>query len=358
MHLEHVATAEACTADLASWTGAPTPAPGDVDAAVAPQALPIPVPLVEPASVHALPFAFVVDVEGLKIVLATDVEEGWGHGDPRFLSSVTPDAINPSLVRDVAIERVPTAVLANVGRTVRVYSADGEACTARIGAPMLLGEIWGEYEEWSEETDEAPQPKAPSATAAWKESRRLLVAPLATDGECGTPLWARDVALPAPAVYIRAEGAVPRSARKAIMANAEVRDMAVDFRQHHEEYMRLDEGEPVPKLADDVHAQRWQDARGHELFTITFGPERSDCGAFDSAWAAFVPGQAAGSAGLTALDRAGDDVHAVFDLERDGKIEAIAWTWLGPTRLLEIGENGALSERASLADVPFFGCPC
>jgi len=50
--------------------------------------------------------------------------------------------------------------------------------------------------------------------------------------------------------------------------------------------------------------------------------------------------------------------RAVFDLERDGRIEVLAQPWLGPTRLVQLGGPHALLERESLEAVPFFGCPC
>lgn len=351
MHLEHVAAAEACTADLDSWTTTP-PTPSTSEPTVAARTLPIPVPVAEPITEHAIEFAWVVTIENAPhLVLASEIDESWGEGAPRFRK--TPhDEIEGAIVdRDVAIERLPASALAGVGRRVRVYNEAGEVCTARVGMPQLVGELWGDLFEYGPEAgSESP------AQQNWDVSRRLLVAPLATEGECGTPLWARDAALPAPAVYTRADGNLPRAARRALLADPTVRDYARDLRRAFEEVRDADETEPVPTLMQRSVSQRWQDAHGHEVHVVTFtGDEFGGCGGMEIAWAAYVPG---GNTGVTAIDRAGDDVMAVVDLDRDGRVEVLASTWLGPTRLIEIGGTDALTERASLPEAPFFGCPC
>ncbi|HET6584210.1 MAG TPA: hypothetical protein VFG69_12195, partial [Nannocystaceae bacterium] len=109
-------------------------------------------------------------------------------------------------------------------------------------------------------------------------------------------------------------------------------------------------------LAGVTDDQRWLDALGRELFTFQFaGDAIGWCGGFDPAWGIFVP---TGDAGTIALDREADEVLAVLDLERDGRIEVLSSTWLGPTRLVEVGGPDALHVRATLDAVPFFGCPC
>ncbi len=357
MHLEHVAAAEACTADLDSWAAMPTPTAAP-DHAITARTMPIPVPVAEPITEHAIPFAFVVDVDGeLAIVLAGEPDESWGDSAPRFVKAPHgEDGGEAILERDVAIERLPAAVLASVGRRVRVYSDAGEVCTARVGMPRLVGELWGDLAGWGPESDGVS-----TEQQSWDASRRTLVAPLATDGECGTPLWARDAALPAPAVYTKADGHVPKAARRALLADPGVRDYAREMRAAFED-MRAhsdDQTSPIPTLLQRSVGQRWHDAHGHEVFTLSFtGDEFGGCGGFELAWSAFVPGD---GKGVTAIDRAGDDALAVVDLEHDGRVEIITSTWMGPTRLVEVAEIGgtdALKARASLADVPFFGCPC
>ena len=348
MHLDHVAAAEACSADLAGWTTTPTPT-ARVEAVV-PRALPIPVPLTEPSLDHALPFAHVVDLDGPHVVLATAVEDDWAAGAPEFRSEDARSNRDGSVWRSVAVHELPIAILANVGRTLRVYSAEGEACTARIGAPMLVSEVWGEFEEWGPTEGEPATPMD-----AWKAGRRTLVAPLATDGECGTPLWGRDVALPAPAVFVRTEGATPRAARKAVFRDPQVREVARELVEFHAD-TGGDDGSKPPTLAQITTDQRWVDALGRELFTFSIAHDAmGSCGSFDPAWAMFVP---TGDAGVIALDREGDEMLAVFDLERDGRIEVLSSTWLGPTRLVEVGGADALRVRSTLDGVPFFGCPC
>lgn len=354
MHLDHLAAAEACTADLAEWTSTPTPvAPVS---SVVPHTLPIPVPLAEPIE-HALPFAFVVDLDGPHIVLAGAVDEDWAASEPEFRNGEKSTVRDGTIWRSVAAYELPVAILANVGRTVRVYSADGEACTARIGAPKLVSELWGEVQNWAPEPGDG---EPLSATEAWEVGRRTLVAPLETQGDCGTPLWARDLALPAPAVFVRTDGAVPRAARKAVFRDPAMRALASEY----SEYATATSSES-PTLAEGTTGQRWLDPRGRELFTFSIFADSLGCGSFGAAWAAFVPaaeirrGRALGTdSGVTALDRDGDEVIAVFDLERDGRIEALSTTWLGPTRLVEVGGEDARRERAMLDPVPFLGCPC
>jgi hypothetical protein len=356
MHLEHIAAARACTADLAAWTATPHAA---IDAAqLVPQTLPIPVPMIEPASEHALPFAFVIDVGEPHIVLSSEVDDSWASGEPRLMLDGD-EYGDPSATRDVALDRLPTAFLANVGRTVRVYSPGGEGCTARVGKPTLVSEVWGELHYGEDELD-GDGPRPGQAQETWEQGRKTLIAPLETDGDCGNPLWARDAALPAPAVFTRTGGPVPRAARKAMMRDPEVRDFELEFRRSFEEPNADELAKPIPKLAERAVGQRWQDARGRELFTLEFtGIEFGGCGGVDLAWAAFVP---SADEGVTALDRVGDDVLAIIDLDRDGNVEVLTTTWLGPTRLVEVGASGggqdALRERASLDGVPFFGCPC
>jgi hypothetical protein len=140
------------------------------------------------------------------------------------------------------------------------------------------------------------------------------------------------------------------------LRDAEDRVFALEFRRSFAEANADEVTRVIPTLADRAIGQRWQDARGRELFMFTFtGDEFGGCGGADPAWAAFVPAKADG---VTALDRAGDDVLAVVDLDRDGTVEVLTTSWLGPTRLVEVGGSDALTERASLDGVPFFGCPC
>jgi hypothetical protein len=319
--------------------------------AVVPQTLPIPIPLVEPVTAHALPFAYVIDLDGPHIVLASEIEDDWAAGAPEFRVTDRSSSADASVWRSVAVHELPLAILANVGRTVRVYSAEGEACTARIGAPRLVSELWAQFEEWG-----PYEGMSPTATDAWEEGRGTLVAPLATDGDCGTPLWARDAALPAPAVFVRTDGAAPRAVRKAVFRDPAMRALARELTEYLTDTGAADETDKRPTLAQNTKDERWLDARGRELFTFTiFGDSAGWCGSFGASWAVFVP---TGDDGVIALDHVGDEVIAVLDLERDGRIEVLSRAWLGPTRLVEVGGEDALVERFTLPGIPLIGCPC
>lgn len=370
MHLEHEEAMQACLAA----TTEPVVAAPDVVEVAAPTAVAEPTP-VAPAEVAAddmrgaYEFAFVADMPKPHIVLASETDIGEGAFEalatnaPHYRGEPADDQVDQPVWRDLDLEQLPERARLAMGRHVRVYSAAGRVCIARIGKPSLVSESWGTMEYFADEDVSEIEEDGKTIidpASIWDDGRRLVVAPLEGEG-CADALWARDVALSEALVYVAqdADGAedLPSPvARRMVQRSAELRPISAAFAEHVADMN--DDGFTTRRLVDRLVGKRWIDPlRGGELDVFTTdGEEFGGCGGFDPAWAAIAI-DAEGSPVLPVwADKTTDAIQAVFDLDADGVPEVMAETWLGTTRVYSLGEE--MRELATLDAVPFFGCPC
>lgn len=375
-HLEHEAAERACLAKDAAPAMEPI-------VEVVPQIVPIvaPIPYVAPVPVDdhagAYAFAFVIDVPTPHVVLATAAELGEGAfeasmtGAPHYRGAPTDAFVDQPVWRDVDADRLPERARRAVGRHVRVYSAAGRVCVARIGRPVAVSERSGSIEyigedevtEIGEGADAIIDP-----ASLWDDGRRLVVAPL-EGASCEGGIWARDIALSEALVYVANQDPVAEQdgaaaaelpspvARRMVQRSSALQPIAAAFAEHVRGF--TDEAFTTRRLVDRLIGQRWiEPTRGGELDVFTTdGDEFGGCGGFDPAWAAIAV-DAEGAPGESVwADAQADYVQAVFDLDADGRPEVFAPSWLGPTHVFTLEPDG-LREFAVLTEVPYYGCPC
>lgn len=368
MHLEHRAAEDVCAARA------------DDAAPPVAVALPIPTPVVSEVLVErgigSIEFAFVVDIDGPHLVVATDEAtaamqlEQSAVDAPHFRGPASTDTLDEPVWRSVDAERLPPALRATVGRHVRVFSAAGRVCTAKIGKPSLVSQIDGTIDYVSDDdvtltdaTDAAPAAIAPASL--WDDGRVTLVAPLVGDG-CEGATWARDVELSEPLVYVAERGAEDHEpgevvaspvSRRTVARSSALAPVALAFAEHVAQFD--DEAFTTRRLADRLVGRRWVEPRHGAWLDVfvTDGEEFGGCGGFDPAWAAIGAGSDGTPAEPVWVDAETDMVHGVIDLEGDGRLEVIAESWLGSTKLMALDHDGP-RDLVTLSEVPFFGCPC
>jgi hypothetical protein len=142
------------------------------------------------------PFLYVVDGQ---LVLSTEVEDAWEAGAPHAVPATGRATIR--VHRPVRIAKLPKALAAWSGRTVRLFDARGARCEAVVGALELVGRA-------SDAADGG------SAKELWESTSHLLTAKLAPTTPCTGVLWARLASLPAPTMVI-AEAATPELEKEA-----------------------------------------------------------------------------------------------------------------------------------------------
>jgi hypothetical protein len=339
-------------------------------------ALPIPTPVVSEVLVErglgAIDFAFVVDIDGPHVVIATDdVTAALGLEQaavdaPHFRGPPSNDSLDQPVWRSVDPERLPLAMRATVGRHLRVFSRLGRACTAKVGKPALVSQLDGTIDYVADDEitlvehgEDAPAAIEPASL--WDDGRVLLVAPLVGPG-CEGATWARDFDLSEPLVYAEAsetDASVVASpvSRRVVARSSALAPVAAAFAEHVAQFD--DEAFTTRRLADRLVGRRWVEPRRGawlDVFT-TDGEEFGGCGGFDPAWAAIAAGIDGTPAEPVWADAATDAIQAVIDLEGDGRLEVIADSWLGPTKLVALDAEGP-RDLATLSAVPFFGCPC
>lgn len=369
-HLEHVATERAC----ATTIEAPQAAPVAV-------VLPMPTPIVSQVLVEpgagAIDFAFVVDIDGPYVVLANDdvtaalqLEQA-AMDAPHFRGAASTATLDQPVWRGVDHERLPMTLRAAVGRHVRVFSAAGRVCTAKVGKPSLVSQSEGSVDYMGEgdvtlvnEEDGATPTIEPMSL--WDDGRIVLVAPLVGTG-CDGASWARDFELSEPVVYVsqvarETEGdeneivASPVS-RRVIQRSPAFAPLARSFNEHVAQFD--DDAFTTRRLGDRLVGQRWvEPLRGAwiDVF-VTDGEEFGGCGGFDPAWAAIRADADGTPSEPVWVDATTDMIHAVIDVEGDGRLEVIAESWLGPTKLMALDDEGP-RDLATLSEIPFFRCPC
>lgn len=368
MHLEHAEAERACMAHRDA-----SPAPE-----VVAHVVPVPTPWLEPAvappvddRAGAYAFAFVVDVPTPHLMLASATElgeaafEAMATGAPHYRGEAADGFIDHPVWRDVALDRLPDRARDAVGRHVRVYSAAGRVCVARIGRPVAVSERFGSISYMDDEDVSAiedDQGTVVDPASLWDDGRRSLVAPLEGVG-CEGGIWARDVALPEALVYVAQDVESPEDlpspvARRRVQRSAVLRPISEAFAKHVEGF--ADEAFTTRRFVDRLEGRRWiEPTRGGELDVFASdGEEFGGCGGFDPAWAAIGVADDGELGDVVWADAQTDYVAAVFDLDADGRPEVLAHSWLGPTRVFALDDTDGVRPFATLDDVPLFGCPC
>lgn len=368
MHIEHEEAMQACIAASAEAQVAVPKVPDVPVSTVTTVHAPEPVVAADDTR-GAYELAFVVAMPTPHIVLASEAELGEAAFDalatnaPHYRGEPADDMVDKPVWRDLDATKLPDRARFSMGRHVRVYSAAGRVCIARIGKPSLVSELWGTVEYFGDDDISEIEEDGKSIidpASIWDDGRRLVVAPLEGEG-CTDALWARDVALPEALAYVAQDADGPEDlpspvARRMVQRSAELRPIGKAFAEH---VAGMDtDGFTTRRLVDRLDGRRWMDPlRGGELDVFTTdGEEFGGCGGFDPAWAAIAIDREGSPVEKVWADAKTDSIQAVFDLDADGTPEVMAETWLGTTRVYSLGDE--LREMATLAEVPFFGCPC
>ncbi|MCA9706375.1 MAG: hypothetical protein KDK70_11045 [Myxococcales bacterium] len=317
-----------------------------------------------------LPFAFVTKAG---LLLSTDAQPSWGKG--RLRAHRGPGEFRAAKRADAAA--IPEALWAQRGRTFDLYDAEGKVCTARLGelsilaqhdGPSLFDLYHGSMEDYDEDEyetfDRQDHPPAEIRAKVWAHASTpdyesaWLVAEVVGDGSCQGALWARDSALPPPALLQPRDEPSQLSARRlaAHDASPELAAMKTAYDQWRTE-LGAPEGthyEPWETLAREHPAtvRTWHDERGAAVLTeLRFGKPSEYCSSDPATM-------------LTSLDRVVDgrfeatehaiDPIAVFDADLDGQYELLY-------RNADDGEvadlvSETLAQRWDVDEV--FYCPC
>jgi hypothetical protein len=289
--------------------------------------------------------------------LSTAPDPKWAEGAPSY-------AGDNAATSGVALPRLPKALRAWLGRTVRVLGESGVVCETRLQRFAIWAQISPDLataEVWEGCADHAPAPET-IARDIWRLSSvegRSLIAEFSAP--CKGALFAADPDLQAPAIA----APQPAAAELGTAALAAFRELPA--------YARIQEhfkaGSPGAEGA-------WEDRQGHRSVWSLDLPGRPPL-VFVSVTAG--SGCASFSASLSALWEVRDGgpntlltLLAVPNAEDDGRLTPRALIDLGASggASLLLGPDGPYAARSLLArtasgyrqtlltSVPFFGHPC
>lgn len=344
---------------------APEPAP-----VVAPAPAPAPVVAPEPPAPTRDPSQFML-MHDADLVLDSGPELAWSSG------KIGHRAAPGEFVawRPAVADRLPEPVRALLGATVSVYSADGSACIATVGAARVQVERTGDVFEVSTDTDEGSTYEPPADASALKNMSRETFAGAGADGlllarqrnrddRACTGLWARRADLPAPAVF-GLRDLSPEDHRRltddalalvrALPEFADVRDAyAARLAEYGPEYA-AEQPSWDTWLDANFRVDRWDEVGGPRTFvSVELREEAEGCGDWFSEGFALI------------LERQGEqlavrqpgwfDLAALTDLDRDGTLEGLVTGEFGYQELMATGPNAAAV--ADTFSIPFWGCSC
>lgn len=327
------------------------------------------------------------------LVLSLAPEEAWGTGEPHATEE------HGLVTREVDETAVPAELRAMVRERIVIHGGATPLCTAEVGPLRLVAQAEGEIAMMIEVPEPAEGAETPEedgseafwdlpvaeqnervAGPIWKEGRRLLVAPLATDGACDEgemPRWARPVRR---GDVERLEG-TRTSKRGGPLRKFLALPELVELSQEFDDYVaqarewaleaaasgettppEADLTGPLPRLRDRVKARQWKTAEGTALFVtmITEGEELEPepCSGIPTPRWGLAPIDAEGNAGAFVAGPYGAP-SAIVDLDGDGRWELLldSGPYFSEPQLLSITPEG-LTSLTTLPAVPYWGCPC
>jgi len=287
-----------------------------------------------------------------RLLLSEAPEERWAAGPPTY------DGGDPVVAeRAVDVAKLPAELARWRGRRVRLATADGSRCDARVSGFRLLSRSiphFGTRQEWNEMKD------AQVAQQAWDLGAKVLVAAL--DKPCEQAFWGQPDAHAAPPI----DAGEPADAALTARAVAQLRKSDA-WKQIQKSYL---ESEPRPaggKLWDQADAasvavQRFRARIGGKeikLVSVTAWVV-AGCGEFNAdLWGLFeersgklIPRNTPGQTSAKPV--------AAVDSDGDGNSELLYEP--GPYNFgLEKGRlllQGELWDTTEEVQVPFMDCPC
>ncbi|RMG93262.1 MAG: hypothetical protein D6705_19030, partial [Deltaproteobacteria bacterium] len=302
-----------------------------------------------------------------RIVLA-DAESA----SPAWFEGARPDAVEPPgrayFDRVVAEPRpgaLPPSLASQVGREVVLYGPEGPVCRGRTGALVIVGLLHATDDElvdhlladrphrFEDDGRRMRLPPPDRRRLAFAEAPKVVAAPVVDlRGDCTGALWARAADLPPPLV-----------ARPTPDPADEARQRFLDTDDFRNALAYAVEGVPDPtrdaivaEMRASVRAVGWASDDGH-LFadTVTYEGDVT-CGAIGPDAPVWVRRSGTPWTKLANYTR----VLAVFDAERDGRIEALLESRFDHEGhvLLSLDPAGGTPTVRVDASVAFLGCPC
>jgi len=290
------------------------------------------------------------------VAIVADAPESDATGAPELLTDE-----DPYIVAKDAGTSIPASVTALVGRTVSVIER-GRACEGTITGVRIVRLViphFGVVATWSGEEGTPPAPPAQRALEAWNLGTSTYYA--ATVRSTCTNVVA--VSLAATANVDVFAPRVPTSDERATLETSFERTRRFGAREAaYRAYVA--DADPASALpAPPGEREAWR--RDASVVAFESGPRRvaavvhnaEGCGGFDvSAWAGFeLTGSNARE--LPEAVPIGDyvSVMAVFDVDRDGTLEAIVRRDLASYGIIRFAPGTSLLRRV---DVDYLDCPC
>jgi hypothetical protein len=199
-----------------------------------------------------------------RVVLAADADASWAAGAPAGVVELTE---GPAVARRaVDVKRLPAGLAQLAGRKFVLYGERGRVCAGVLKTFVLLARAGG-YSEQRDEWTNLPKGDAAAAIfeAATGDRTVVLAGELGpVEGDCAGATFARDAALPAPALArsakagraVRAEAAAELRALPAWKARPELRrsPVTVTMFEGHAERLALAAAETSGVCGDDTVA--------------------------------------------------------------------------------------------------------
>jgi hypothetical protein len=326
--------------------------------------VPAPAPPAALAFTYGASFAFVITGDAPMVVLSAEPDDAWVTTTP----VATHDEWGEVHARaEVDMAALPAEVSAAIATTFTLYAGLEARCNATLGAPFMFADVSGD-EGWDgdddDETDAETRRSDPArARWAWADGRKVLVAPVVSDGNCDGATWARRADLPDARVYTPVAHPTKDNvqlARRSYLQLPSTKEARLEFERYMQEDVGEDGPPPRTKLRHRMTSTAWTDGDG-DLAIVSHridGAEFGGCGGLEPRWGLSL----VSDGGLTVdrvLEGDTEQLSVVLDLDNDGTPEIFTepyenWTgWSVAT----VADDGWQS-LAKVDSQPYFGCPC
>jgi hypothetical protein len=288
------------------------------------------------------------------VILNTDAADAWASSPSR------PGSANHVAVRDVDEAKLPAALSAWKGRSVRTFSADGSVCTAQVTGFGLRAEViphFGMEQHWRDELGEPPSGASEIAFQVWElagTGGRVLVGKLSA---CQGSLWAVPEAKTLPIVASR------------VAPTPELRDRALrsfralpSYQQIQKEFVASGKSATERWDASDEPSISVFESEGKLALVSVATSAGEGCGEFYGVLSAvFVPRPGS----KTELNVVAEPISpepleplAAFDLDGNGSFEVLFAPGPGSDERLLWRREAKEPRPTELFTVPYFDCPC